>query len=66
MAADISPDRVTALAAAAGVPLAPDDAGRIARAVAPTAARFADAAVDLALETEPSSFVVVQHQEFGR
>jgi hypothetical protein len=35
---DIFPDRVTAIATAAQVPLAPIDAERIARAVAPTAA----------------------------
>jgi hypothetical protein len=63
---DLSPDHVAALAAAARVPLAPNDAGRIARAVAPTAARFAAASVDLALETEPASFVVVQRREIGR
>jgi hypothetical protein len=63
---DISPDHVASLAIAARVPLAPNDAGRIARAVAPTAARFAAANVDLLLETEPASFVVVQRREIGR
>ncbi len=63
---DISPDRVAALATAARVPLAPDDAGRIARAVAPTAARFAAAQIDLSLETEPASFVAVQRRELER
>jgi hypothetical protein len=66
MADEISPDRVTSLAAAVRVPLAPGDAARIARAVAPTAARFAAANVDLTLETEPSTFVVVQRREVGR
>jgi hypothetical protein len=50
---EISADRVTAIATAARVPLAPIDAERIARAVAPTAARFAAAKIDLSLETEP-------------
>jgi hypothetical protein len=63
---DISPDRVTAVASAARVPLAPNDAARIARAVAPVAARFAAAKVDLPLETEPASFVAVQWREIGR
>jgi hypothetical protein len=63
---DISPDRVTAIASAARVPLAPNDAARIARAVAPVAARFAAAKVDLPLETEPASFVAVQRREIGR
>jgi len=63
---DISPDRVTAIATAARVPLAPIDAERIARAVAPTAARFAAAKIDLALETEPASFAAVQRREIRR
>jgi len=63
---DISPDRVTAIAAAARVPLTPVDAERIAAAVAPTAARFAAAKVDLSLETEPASFATVQRREIGR
>ena len=63
---DISPDRVTAIASAARVPLAPNDAARIARAVAPVAARFAAAKIDLPLETEPASFVAVQRREIGR
>ena len=63
---EISPDRVTAIASAARVPLAPNDAARIARAVAPVAARFAAAKVDLPLETEPAGFVAVQWREIGR
>jgi hypothetical protein len=62
----ISPDRVTAIADATRVPLAPDDAGRIARSATPTAVRFAAAQVDLSLETEPASFVVVQLREIKR
>jgi len=54
---NISPDRV---------PLAPNDAARIARAVAPVAARFAAAKVNLPLETEPASFVAVQRREIGQ
>ena len=63
---DISRDRVTAVATAARVPLRTNDAARIARAVAPAAARFAAANVELSLETEPPSFVVVQRREIGR
>jgi hypothetical protein len=63
---NISPDRVTAVAAAARVPLAPNDAARIARAVAPVAACFAAAKVNLLLETEPASFVTVQRREIGQ
>ena len=39
---DVSPDRVTAIATAARVPLAPIDAERIARAVAPALRRRED------------------------
>ncbi|TMJ27597.1 MAG: hypothetical protein E6G96_12735 [Alphaproteobacteria bacterium] len=63
---DTSSERVSALAAAARVPLAPDDAGRIARAIAPTAGRFAAAQIDLPLEVEPASFNVVQRREIER
>ena len=63
---DISPDRVIDIATAAGIPLTPVDAERIARAVAPTAARFAAAKIDLPLETEPASFAAVQRREIGR
>jgi hypothetical protein len=66
MPSEIPPERVTALAAAARVPLAPDDAARIARAVSPTAARLAAANLDLPIETEPGSFVVMQRREIGR
>ena len=63
---DISSDRVTAIATAASVPLATSDAERISRAVAPTAARFAAAKIDLSLETEPASFAAMQQREIGR
>ena len=62
---DISSDRVLANACAARVPLKPDDSGRIARAVAPVAARFAAAKIELPLETEPASFLVVQRREIA-
>ncbi|TMJ38389.1 MAG: hypothetical protein E6G86_15950 [Alphaproteobacteria bacterium] len=63
---DISADRVSAIASAARVPLVSSDAARIARAVAPTAARFARAKIELSLETEPATFAAVQRQEIGR
>ena len=63
---DISADRVSAIASAARVPLVSSDAARIARAVAPTAARFARAKIELSLETEPATFAAVQRQEMGR
>jgi hypothetical protein len=65
MSNDISSDRVLANGRAARVPLAPDDARRIARAVAPVAARFAAAKIELPMETEPASFLVVQRREIA-
>jgi hypothetical protein len=62
---DISSDRVLANARAARVPLNPDDPGRIARAVAPVAARLAAAKIELPLETEPASFLMVQRREIA-
>ena len=58
--------RVDTLAAAARVPLPEGSATRIANATAPTIARLADAQLDLSLETEPSTFVVVQRREIDR
>jgi hypothetical protein len=66
MSSEVGPDRVAAIAAAARIPLAPQDAERIARAATPTASRFAAAKVDVPLETEPASFVVVQRREIAR
>jgi hypothetical protein len=63
---DITPGRVAASAAAARISLAPDAAARVARAVTPTVARFAAENLAIALETEPSTFVVVQHKDAGR
>ena len=62
---EISSDRVLANGRAARVPLKPEDAARIARAVANVAARFAAAEIELALETEPASFLVVQRREIS-
>jgi hypothetical protein len=66
MTAEVEPDRVAAIAAAVRIPLSPEDAERIVRAVTPTASRFAGAKIDLPLETEPASFVVVQRREIAR
>jgi len=58
-----SSNRVLANGRAARVPLKPEDAARIARAVGPVAARLAVAQIELPLETEPASFLVVQRRE---
>jgi hypothetical protein len=63
---DVTPERVATIAAAARVPLGPDSAARIARAVGSTVARFAAVKLDLDLEVEPSTFVAVQRQEIDR
>jgi hypothetical protein len=66
MSDEITAARVEMLAAAARVPLPEGSATRIANAVAPTIARLADAQLDLSLETEPSTFVVVARREIDR
>jgi hypothetical protein len=66
MSDDVSPERVTALADGSRVALPPDGAARIARAVTPMLTRFAADAIAMPLETEPSTFVAVQHKDAGR
>ena len=63
---DINPERVRLIAEAARVPLRPEAPARIARAVGPTAQRFAAEKVTVPFETEPSTFVVVQRKEIER
>jgi hypothetical protein len=63
---EVPAERIATMAEAARVPLAPGSAARIARATAPTIARFAAEQIDIALETEPSTFVAVQRQEISR
>ena len=62
---DVTPERVAALAAAARIPLAEGAAARIAGAVTPTVKRYAAENLAIPLETEPSSFLVVQ-KDAGR
>ena len=59
---DVSPERIAALAAAARVPLSDDAPARIARAVTPTVTRYAAENIAMPLETEPSSFILVQRR----
>jgi hypothetical protein len=63
---DNSPERVAALGADARVTLSADAAQRIARAVTPMLTRFAAASITMPLETEPSTFVTLQHKDAGR
>jgi hypothetical protein len=66
MSDDVTPERVAALAAAARVALDQDGAARIARAVTPMLTRVAAGAVAMPLETEPATFVLLQHEDAGR
>jgi hypothetical protein len=63
---DLSPDRVTAIAAAARMTLPEGGAARISRAVGPMVARYGAADIAMPLETEPSSYLVVQHKDANR
>lgn len=63
---DISTERIATLATAARVSLGSDGAARVARAVTPMLTRFAAGDIAMPLETEPSSFVAVQHKDAGR
>lgn len=59
----VSQKRIAAIADAARVPLAPDAAVRIARAVTMPVTRFAAANVALDMEIEPATFVAVQRKD---
>jgi len=63
MPATISKKRVTAIADAARVPLKPDAAARIARAIAGPVNRFAAANIALDMEVEPATFVAIQRKD---
>jgi dihydroneopterin aldolase len=62
---DIMAQRITGLAAAARISLQESAATRIANAIGGTLSRIRQAQIELPLEIEPSSFVVVQHGEIG-
>ena len=62
----VSPERIAALAAAARVPLAEGAAAPIAGAVTPTVTRYTAENIALPLETEPSSFLLVQMKDAAR
>ena len=66
MSDDVTPERVAMLAAGARVPLDGEGAARIARAVTPMLTRVAAGAIAMPLETEPSTFVLLQHEDAGR
>jgi hypothetical protein len=66
MSEDVTAERISALAAAARIPLPDGAAARIARAVSPTVARYAAQNIALPMETEPSTFLVVQRKDMAR
>ena len=63
---DVKPERIAALAAAARVPLSEQGPERIAHAVTPTVTRYTAENIAIPLETEPSSFLVVQYKDAAR
>lgn len=62
----VSPERVAAIAAAAGIPLRQSTDARIARGVSSTAGRFRTGNVDVPFEAEPATYLVVAHGEIKR
>jgi hypothetical protein len=59
MADKVTPERIATFAAAARVPIQDGAAARIAKAVSPTVARISEQNIQLPLEIEPASFVVI-------
>ena len=66
MAEDVTPERVAHNAEAAGIPLDPASAARVAGAIAPAVKRFAEANPAYPFEPEPASFVLVARRDFER
>jgi len=54
-----TPDTVAAMARAAGVSLDAATTARVARAIAPTAARIAQGGIAVSFEVEPATFLAV-------
>jgi hypothetical protein len=63
---EVSPNRITAIAEAARVPIETASAERIAGAVSFAVNRLAAANLAIPLEVEPSSFVAIQLREIDR
>ncbi len=57
--ADVTPDRVAMMAAAARVPLPDGSSARIAKAVAPAVSRMAEQDIVIAFEVEPSTYEMI-------
>jgi hypothetical protein len=61
-----TPQNVSAMAEAAGVPVDKDTATRIANSIGPALEGFAAIAGTLPFDLEPASYVVVQHLKVTR
>jgi hypothetical protein len=60
---EVTPERVATIAASARVPVDAIAAGRVARAVNPTVTRFAAEKINLSMEIEPATFIVMARGE---
>lgn len=63
MSDEVSPERVATIAASARVPLDAIAIGCVARAVNPTVTRFTAEKINLAMEIEPATFIVIAREE---
>jgi hypothetical protein len=61
-----TPQNVSAMAEAAGVPVDKETATRIANSIGPALEGFAPIAGTLQFDLEPASYVVVQHLKVAR
>jgi hypothetical protein len=61
-----TPQNVSAMAEAAGVPVDKDTATRIAGSIGPALEAFAPIAGTLPFDLEPASYVVAQHLKVAR
>jgi len=63
MSEHITPERVAANAAAAGIAIDASTAARVANGMSSTAARLRNGKADMPFESEPSTYLVVAHRE---
>jgi hypothetical protein len=63
---EVSPERIKVIAGAARIALEPGSAERIVRATSVPVQRIASANIEVPLEVEPSSFLVMQQSELRR
>ena len=63
---EVTAERVAMMAAAARVPLPEGAAARVAKALAPVAARMAEEDIEIAFETEPATYEMVARRGANR